>query len=242
MNNNFRNFGLVCGGIAGLGCVAGGIAVLTAAVASGDAIFWGMGLFFVGMGFFVGPAMVILTLANTEAVEKEVRTAQKTAGKKASTKKADTKKPAKKDSKSEAKGGEDEPVVIYAGNLPHEAGEAEIRAAFEAFGKVDSVRVITHRSGKSKGYGFVDMPDRAEAEAAIEALNGRDFGGRKLKVSESRSKVSRQRARRKGGNDRPKGKSQPNNKPDNKPSDEKPVEVKREPEVVDWDASVDDDR
>ena len=76
---------------------------------------------------------------------------------------------------------------IYVGNLPHEATEEILKEAFEVFGEVNKVRVIKDNfTGRSKGFGFVEMPDKAEAQAAIEGLNGKDLIGRSLNVSEAR--------------------------------------------------------
>jgi RNA recognition motif-containing protein len=76
---------------------------------------------------------------------------------------------------------------IYAGNLPREATEDDLRQAFEAYGQVDTVSIIKDRfSGESRGFGFVEMPSRTEAEAAITGLNGQDLQGRPLTVNEAR--------------------------------------------------------
>jgi len=78
---------------------------------------------------------------------------------------------------------------IYAGSLSFELSEAELKAAFEAFGAVSSARIIMDRySGRSKGFGFVEMPNETEAKSAIAALNGKDLKGRKITVSEARPK------------------------------------------------------
>ena len=76
---------------------------------------------------------------------------------------------------------------IYVGNLSREATEENLKEAFEVFGEVNTVRVIKDNfTGRSKGFGFVEMPDKAEAQAAIEGLNGKDLKGRSLNVSEAR--------------------------------------------------------
>jgi RNA recognition motif-containing protein len=76
---------------------------------------------------------------------------------------------------------------IYAGSLSFQLTEEELKAAFEAFGAVSSARIIMDRySGRSKGFGFVEMPDEAEAKAAIAGLNGKDLNGRKINISEAR--------------------------------------------------------
>ena len=79
-------------------------------------------------------------------------------------------------------------VEIYVGNLSYDMNEEQFRKEFERFGVVKSARIIGHRtSGKSKGYGFVEMPHRKEATLAIKALNGKDVLGRKLRVNEARN-------------------------------------------------------
>jgi len=86
---------------------------------------------------------------------------------------------------------------IYVGNLPFEVTDAELQAHFEPYGKVASARVVMDKiTGRAKGFGFVEMPDRAEAEKAISATNGADFKGRPLRVNESQPKP---REERRGG-------------------------------------------
>jgi RNA recognition motif-containing protein len=93
-------------------------------------------------------------------------------------------------------------VNIYAGNLPHGATEEELREAFQAFGQVASVTIIKDKfSGESRGFGFVEMPSKAEAQSAIAGLNGKEFKGRALTVNEARprSEGRGDRDRRGGG-------------------------------------------
>ena len=79
---------------------------------------------------------------------------------------------------------------IYVGNLAYSCTEDDLREAFSAYGAVDSARVITDKfSGQSKGFGFVEMANVAEGQAAITALNGKPFKGRELKVNEARPKT-----------------------------------------------------
>ena len=79
-------------------------------------------------------------------------------------------------------------VEIYVGNLSYEMNDDQLRAAFAKYGVVHSARVITHRpSGKSKGYGFVEMPHRTEAEIAIKAINDTDVMGRRIRCNEARA-------------------------------------------------------
>lgn len=81
-------------------------------------------------------------------------------------------------------------VEIYVGNLSYDMTEEQLRQTFEKYGKVNSVRLVTNRfNGKSKGFGFVQMPVRAEAEKACDALNDTDVMGRKLKCNEAKNLV-----------------------------------------------------
>jgi len=76
---------------------------------------------------------------------------------------------------------------IYAGSLSFQLTEADLKAAFEAYGTVSSARIIMDRySGRSKGFGFVEMPNEEEAKAAIAGLNGKELKGRKVNISEAR--------------------------------------------------------
>ena len=83
-------------------------------------------------------------------------------------------------------------MKIYVGNLSYSTSEADIRTAFSAFGSVETADVIMDRgTGRSKGFGFVEMSDASEAKAAIEGLNGKDLDGRSLNVNEARPKTDR---------------------------------------------------
>jgi cold-inducible RNA-binding protein len=78
-------------------------------------------------------------------------------------------------------------MKLYVGNLSYSATENELRDLFGAHGQVTSVAVITDReTGRAKGFGFVEFANDEDAKAAIEALDGKEFGGRSLKVNESR--------------------------------------------------------
>lgn len=89
---------------------------------------------------------------------------------------------------------------IYVGNLPHATSEEELREAFEEFGTVEKAAIIKDRdTGRSRGFGFVEMPDRDEAEAAIENMNGAELGGRTLTVNEARPREDRPRGGGGGG-------------------------------------------
>jgi RNA recognition motif-containing protein len=76
---------------------------------------------------------------------------------------------------------------IYCGNLAYAVTSEDLRAAFEAFGEVSSANVIMDReTGRSKGFGFVEMPNDTQAQEAIESLNGSDLGGRPARINEAR--------------------------------------------------------
>jgi len=78
-------------------------------------------------------------------------------------------------------------MKIYVGNLSYETTEEDIKSAFEAYGEVKNINVMKDNySGKSKGFGFVEMAEKADAEKAIAALNGQDLKGRNLNVNEAR--------------------------------------------------------
>lgn len=78
---------------------------------------------------------------------------------------------------------------IYVGNLSYEVEEYDLKGIFEEYGKVNSVRIITDKvTGRSKGFGFVEMDDKTEAEKAIKELNGGNLVDRKLVVNEARER------------------------------------------------------
>jgi RNA recognition motif-containing protein len=81
---------------------------------------------------------------------------------------------------------------IFVGNLSYQAADEDLRQAFEQFGTVSSANVIIDRmTGKSRGFGFVEMPNREEAEKAIQALNDSPIAGRSVKVNEARPREDR---------------------------------------------------
>ena len=81
---------------------------------------------------------------------------------------------------------------IYVGNLPYGLSESELRDAFANFGAVSTVKILSDReTGRSRGFGFVEMPNRPEAEAAVANLKGKDGGGRPLRVNEARPRERR---------------------------------------------------
>ncbi|WP_423822605.1 RNA-binding protein [Salinisphaera sp. SPP-AMP-43] len=81
---------------------------------------------------------------------------------------------------------------IYVGNLSWNSTDDDLRAAFEAFGEVSSAKVIMDReTGRSRGFGFVEMPDDNAAKEAIEGMNDKDLQGRTLRVNEARPRENR---------------------------------------------------
>jgi len=81
---------------------------------------------------------------------------------------------------------------LYVGNLLFNVSESDLRSAFEQFGEVTEVRLIMDKfSGKSKGFGFIEMPSKDEADKAIEEMDGKDFMGRALKVNVAKPKTDR---------------------------------------------------
>lgn len=89
---------------------------------------------------------------------------------------------------------------IYVGNLPYDTNEDELKQQFSTFGAVTDVSIPKDKdSGRSKGFGFIDMPTQAEAEAAIAAMNGKPYKDRTLTVSEARPREERSGGGGQGG-------------------------------------------
>jgi RNA recognition motif-containing protein len=89
---------------------------------------------------------------------------------------------------------------IYVGNLSYQVSEEDLKQAFEGYGQVASVNIIKDRySGESRGFAFVEMPDKAEADSAINGLNGKELKGRDIKVDEARPRSEAHRGGRRGG-------------------------------------------
>jgi cold-inducible RNA-binding protein len=89
---------------------------------------------------------------------------------------------------------------IYVGNLAYSVTEEDLKRTFGSYGQVDTANVIKDQyTNQSKGFGFVEMPDQAEAQAAISALNGKELGGRTLTVNEARPRADKNRGGGFGG-------------------------------------------
>jgi len=85
---------------------------------------------------------------------------------------------------------------IYVGNLSYEVTEEDLQNAFEGFGQIESVKIIKDNySGRSKGFGFVEMSNNADAQSAINGLNDKELKGRKLKVNTARPRTEKRGGR-----------------------------------------------
>ena len=94
--------------------------------------------------------------------------------------------------KKERSAIEENNLKIYVGNLPYSCSSEELEELFSQHGRVAEATVIMDReTGRSKGFGFVDMPNESEANEAVNTLNGSQMGGRSLRVSEARPRTSR---------------------------------------------------
>jgi RNA recognition motif-containing protein len=83
---------------------------------------------------------------------------------------------------------------IYVGNLPYGVSDADLQKMFSEFGSVSESKIVTDRdTGRSKGFGFVEMPNQTEGEEAIKQLNGREMEGRNIKVNVAKPKEDRPR-------------------------------------------------
>jgi len=90
---------------------------------------------------------------------------------------------------------------IYVGNLSYEASGEDLRQLFEPFGQVSSATIVKDKySGQPRGFGFVEMPERAEGQTAIQNLNGKDLRGQAMNVNEARPRNDRGKPGGRGGN------------------------------------------
>ncbi len=95
-----------------------------------------------------------------------------------------------KSRKGKVRGGKGGKIELYVGNLSYNIRTKELRSIFEEYGEVKSARIISNKfNGKSKGFGFVEMANKAGANAAISAMSGTEIKGRKLVVNEARERV-----------------------------------------------------
>ncbi len=245
MSSGLKNFGLFAGAMAFLACIIGGIFAITGNTNAA------LGIGIIGFGIFAGASLIIGVLRYghgaasakaTPAAKTTARPARKTTpAKKTTAPAARTSKP----QTAKPVTTKDGQIVLYVGNLPYEAGEKEVRIAFEAFGTVSTVRVVKERStGRSKGYAFIDMTDASQAQSAVEGMNEREFGGKKLKVSQAKAKSRNNNTSTNNNNTstnnngntntNSNGNTNPYSRNSNSRKPENPD--KREAEMVDWDA------
>jgi len=206
MSKNLKIFGVICGILAFFFCLCSGAKLATATVEPVE-IYNSFGFFIIGMAFFTGPLLVILSLRSghtASKVSKNLPTRNLKPVKKA--KPAPGKAAAKAPAKSESK---DEVTVIYVGNLSPEANETVLKTAFSGFGEIHKIKIIKDR-GRPKGFGFVEMLDKEQALKAIEAMDGQELAGRPLKVNEAKAKTKT----------KPNGRPQRSKKPNNNIEDE----------------------
>ena len=91
-------------------------------------------------------------------------------------------------------------MKIFVGSLPYKVEEADLQELFEAYGEVSSVKIITDReTGRSKGFGFIEMTDDESAQKAIDGLNGTEIGGRTIAVSQAEERKPGAGGDRRGG-------------------------------------------
>ena len=188
--NSIRVIGVIFGVLAFVICLLAGSMLVCPVIQGVEPVVSvdeGIGTFFIGTGFFFASLLMLMgSHAAGSAPVKKSRPV-KTAVKK-NVQAAKNKSATKGKSVAKSAPAQDNKVAIYAGNLSPEATEDDLRRAFEPFGKVLTVNVVMDKfSGKSKGFGFVEMPDKLEAAAAIESLNDHEMAGRKLKVTVARS-------------------------------------------------------
>ena len=97
-------------------------------------------------------------------------------------------------------------MKIYVGNLSYDVAESDLEQAFGEFGKVSSVSLIKDKqTGESKGFGFVEMPEVSEGQAAVKEMNGKEFMGRELKVDQAKDRPARPGGGRGGYGGGPRG-------------------------------------
>ncbi len=189
MSNFLKIFGVICGILAFGFCACSGSA-LAKLDGDGSAIYNSFGFFFIGMAFFTGPMLIILSLRCKGSASASA-TSSKPVLQKAKSKPAKKSKPAANKPSGKPAGGsqpEEDMTIIYVGNLSPEANEAVLRTAFSGFGEIKKIKIIKDR-GRPKGFGFVEMYDKALAAKAIEAMDGQEIAGRPLKVNEAKPKT-----------------------------------------------------
>jgi len=187
MSKLLKIFGVVCGILAFGFCACSGHTMVKNAAAEGEVLFRSLGFFIIGMGFFTGPMLILVSLRSGHSVSGKSKSVP--AGRSGGKPARKSKPAGKKGSANPAAGGQSQGdlVSIYVGNLSPEANETVVRTAFSGFGEIKKIRIVKDR-GRPKGFCFVDMVGRADAMKAIEAMNGEELAGRALKVNEAKPK------------------------------------------------------
>lgn len=193
MSNFLKVFGVICGILTFFFCLCSGHALATCQ-GEGMANFHSFGFFIIGMAFFTGPMLIILSLrcngAASQTSSKPVCSKKKPMPVKKS-RPAPSKSSVKPSDKPQAGSqSDDDLTIIYVGNLSPEANESVLQTAFSGFGEIKKIKIIKDR-GRPKGFGFVEMFNKEKAQEAIEAMNGKELAGRPLKVNEAKPKTKR---------------------------------------------------
>ena len=193
MSNFLKVFAVICGILAFFFCACSGYAMATAKEMD-IAVYHSFGFFIIGMAFFTGPLLIILSLKSGHPISPA---GGKPVSGKSKSRPAKKSKSASKKASPKPSGGsqaDDDLTVIYVGNLSPEANETVLKTAFSGFGEIKKIKIIKDR-GRPKGFGFVEMQGREQALKAIEAMNGEELAGRELKVNEAKQKPKGQRQR-----------------------------------------------
>lgn len=188
MSNFLKVFGVICGILAFFFCLCSGITLATSEMVDIDN-YHSFGFFIIGMAFFTGPLLVILSLRGKNTAS---HASSKPVFKKIKSGLAKKLRPVQNKPSDKAKAGSQSDsnlTVIYVGNLSPEANEAVLRTAFSGFGEIKKVKIVKDR-GRPKGFGFVEMFGKDQAQKAIEQMNGKEIAGRALKVNEAKPKTN----------------------------------------------------
>jgi len=187
MSNFLKIFGVICGILAFFFCACSGAAMVKTAGVEEATIFRSFGFFIIGMAFFTGPLLIILSLKSGYSTA--AASGKPVSGKSKSRPVKKSKPVAKKASPKPTGDSQSEGdlTIIYVGNLSPEANETVLKTAFSGFGEIHKIKIIKDR-GRPKGFGFVEMYGRDEALKAIDAMNGEELAGRELKVNEAKPK------------------------------------------------------
>jgi len=208
MSNFLKVFGVICGILAFFFCACSGAAMVKTAGAE-EAIYRSFGFFIIGMAFFTGPLLIILSLKSGHST---ATASGKPVSGKSKSRPVKKSKPAVKKASPKPAGGsqsEEDLTIIYVGNLSPEANETVLNTAFSGFGEIKKIKIIKDR-GRPKGFGFVEMYGKDLAMKAIEAMNGQELAGRELRVNEAKPKT-------KGRSQRPQKSSKPQTSIDDEP-------------------------